>query len=34
MNSRDDKAENLERGEMLIAQAAAWGSDLVVLPEL
>src|SRR5215468_4810720 len=34
MNSRDDKAENLEKGEMLIAQAAAWGSDLVVLPEL
>ena len=34
MNSKDEKAENLERGEMLIAQAAAWGSDLVVLPEL
>ncbi|HEY8200766.1 MAG TPA: carbon-nitrogen hydrolase family protein [Actinomycetota bacterium] len=34
MNSQDEKAENLERGEMLIAQAAAWGSDLVVLPEL
>ena len=34
MNSRDEKAENLERGEMLVAQAAAWGSDLVVLPEL
>ena len=34
MNSRDEKAENLERAEMLIAQAAAWGSDLVVLPEL
>src|SRR5262249_12931465 len=34
MNSRDDKAENLEKGEMLIAQAAAWGPDLVVLPEL
>jgi predicted amidohydrolase len=34
MNSRDDKAENLERAEMLVAQAAAWGSDLVVLPEL
>ena len=34
MNSKDEKAENLERAEMLIAQAAAWGSDLVVLPEL
>ena len=34
MNSKDEKAENLEKGEMLIAQAAAWGSDLVVLPEL
>jgi predicted amidohydrolase len=34
MNSRDEKAENLERGEQLVAQAAAWGSDLVVLPEL
>jgi predicted amidohydrolase len=34
MNSRDDKAENLERAEMLVGQAAAWGSDLVVLPEL
>ena len=34
MNSRDEKAENLERAEMLIGQAAAWGSDLVVLPEL
>src|SRR5262249_56774531 len=34
MNSRDEKAVNLERGEALIAQGAAWGSDLVVLPEL
>jgi predicted amidohydrolase len=34
MNSRDDKAANLERAEALVAQAATWGSDLVVLPEL
>jgi predicted amidohydrolase len=34
MNSRDDKAENLEQAERLVGQAAAWGSDLVVLPEL
>jgi predicted amidohydrolase len=34
MNSQDDKAANLERAEGLIAQAAAWGPDLVVLPEL
>jgi len=34
MNSQDEKAENLERAEMLVAQAAAWGSDLVLLPEL
>jgi deaminated glutathione amidase len=34
MNSRDEKSENLERAEMLVAQAAAWGSDLVVMPEL
>jgi predicted amidohydrolase len=34
MNSRDDKAENLERAEALVGQAAAWGPDLVVLPEL
>ncbi len=34
MNSQDDKAANLERAEGLVAQAAAWGPDLVVLPEL
>ena len=34
MNSQDDKAENLERAEQLVGQAAAWGPDLVVLPEL
>ena len=34
MNSQDDKAANLERAETLVAQAAAWGPDLVVLPEL
>lgn len=34
MNSQDDKATNLERAEGLVAQAAAWGPDLVVLPEL
>jgi predicted amidohydrolase len=34
MNSRDDKPENLERAEVLVGQAAAWGSDLVLLPEL
>ena len=34
MNSQDDKAENLERAEQLVGQAAAWGSDLVLLPEL
>jgi predicted amidohydrolase len=34
MNSRDDKAANLERAEALVAQAATWGPDLVVLPEL
>ena len=34
MNSQDDKAANLERVEGLVAQAAAWGPDLVVLPEL
>jgi predicted amidohydrolase len=34
MSSQDDKAANLERAEALVAQAAAWGPDLVVLPEL
>ncbi len=34
MNSGDEKAENLERAEQLIGQAATWGPDLVVLPEL
>jgi predicted amidohydrolase len=34
MNSQDDKAANQERAEGLVAQAAAWGPDLVVLPEL
>jgi predicted amidohydrolase len=34
MNSQDDKALNLERGEAFVAQAATWGPDLVVLPEL
>ena len=34
MNSQDDKAANFERAEGLIAQAAAWGPDLVVLPEV
>ncbi len=34
MNSQDDKTANLERGEALVAQAASWGPDLVVLPEL
>src|SRR5262249_45208978 len=34
MNSRDEKAENLERAEMLIAQAAAGGSARVVVPGL
>jgi predicted amidohydrolase len=34
MNSQDDKAANLERAEALVAQAAAWGPDLVVLPEV
>jgi predicted amidohydrolase len=34
MNSQDDRAENYERAERLVGQAATWGPDLVVLPEL
>jgi len=34
MNSQDDRAQNHERAEGLVGQAAAWGPDLVVLPEL
>jgi len=33
LTSRDDKAANLERGERLVARAAASGADVVVLPE-
>jgi deaminated glutathione amidase len=33
MTSRADKAANLETAERLVAQAAATGADLVVLPE-
>src|SRR6059058_1787057 len=33
MTSRTDKAANLERAERLVAQAAATGADIVVLPE-
>ena len=33
MTSRKDKAANLEAAERLVAQAAATGADLVVLPE-
>jgi deaminated glutathione amidase len=33
LTSRDDKAENLERAERLVAEAAATGADLVLLPE-
>jgi predicted amidohydrolase len=33
MTSRTDKAANLETAERLVAQAAATGADLVVLPE-
>jgi deaminated glutathione amidase len=33
MTSRADKAANLERAEGLVAQAAATGADVVVLPE-
>ncbi len=33
LTSRDDKAANLERAERLVAQAAATGADIVLLPE-
>ena len=33
MTSRTDKAANLERAERLVAEAAATGADIVVLPE-
>jgi len=33
LTSRDDKAANLERAEVLVARAAATGADLVLLPE-
>lgn len=33
MNSRDDKAENLDRALVLIDEAVAKGADLVALPE-
>src|SRR5213080_5425366 len=33
MTSRTDKAANLETAERLVAQAAATGADVVVLPE-
>lgn len=33
MNSRDDKAANLEQAEALVAQAAAGGAQLAALPE-
>jgi deaminated glutathione amidase len=33
MTSRADKAANLEKAERLVAQAAATGADVVVLPE-
>src|SRR5438270_6451111 len=33
MTSRTDKAANLEAAERLVAQAAATGADIVVLPE-
>jgi predicted amidohydrolase len=33
LRTRDDKAANLERAERLVAQAAAGGADVVVLPE-
>ncbi len=34
MNSRDDKPANLAKAEALLAEAAARGAELVVLPEL
>src|SRR2546423_14116625 len=33
LTSRDDKAANLEQAERLVAQAAAGGADVVLLPE-
>jgi predicted amidohydrolase len=33
LTSRNDKAANIERAERLVAQAAAGGADLVLLPE-
>jgi len=33
MTSRDDKAANLDKAARLVAQAAATGADIVVLPE-
>src|SRR5437868_4661059 len=33
LTSRQDKAENLEKAERLVARAAATGADVVVLPE-
>jgi deaminated glutathione amidase len=33
MTSRDDKADNLEQAEQLVARAASTGADVVVLPE-
>jgi deaminated glutathione amidase len=33
LNSSPDKADNLERGERLVARAASTGADLVLLPE-
>ena len=33
LTSRDDKSENLERAERLVAQGAASGADVVLLPE-
>jgi predicted amidohydrolase len=33
LNSSTDKADNLERGERLVARAASTGADLVLLPE-